>query len=175
MTKGQSSVSTSLDLEPAAYYQLLWESGLAGFPGPGDLPGHLKPERIQKTLAQGRAALLSPGKKSAPGPAITLPRLGDAALRERSEAFAGWRLADDNRSLVRPFVLDSSEAALGFAAFITGILQAAGSFPAMAVVLNTVWVVLTNPRVRGLTEVELALAERLSRQSPDHPSQANVS
>ncbi|MEM7048670.1 MAG: 4a-hydroxytetrahydrobiopterin dehydratase [Acidobacteriota bacterium] len=175
MSSSPTTVSQPDELDPVAYYQLLWESGLSAFPVPGDLPGHLKPERIQSTLTRGREALLGTGDTAAPELSVALPRLSSVKLYDRRSDYEGWRLSQDNRCLVRPFVLQSSAAALSFAAFVSGIIQAAGALPALAVVLNTAWVILTTPASGAITEVDLVLARRLSEQCPDHPKQANAS
>ncbi|MEM7482088.1 MAG: hypothetical protein AAF481_13010, partial [Acidobacteriota bacterium] len=45
-------------LEPARYFQFLWQSGLAALPGPGDFPDYLTPGRIQETLSRGYEGLV---------------------------------------------------------------------------------------------------------------------
>ncbi|MEM7050327.1 MAG: 4a-hydroxytetrahydrobiopterin dehydratase [Acidobacteriota bacterium] len=159
----KSSSELSTPCPPTRYYQVLWQAGLAALPGPGDLPDYLKPERIQKSLEGGLGAQLAL-PATAVGPSAEPTQATVMSLEDIfyvAEELPGWHLADDNRALVRGYVLPDSEAAVAFAAFVAGVTQASGAMPSFAVVLNTVWVVLTDPVAGGITAAEVALAGRL--------------
>ncbi|MEM7481741.1 MAG: 4a-hydroxytetrahydrobiopterin dehydratase [Acidobacteriota bacterium] len=80
-------------LTPTGYYQLVWESGLAALPGPGDLPSYLKPERIQKSLTAGLPKLVAFAAEKADLP-------GDSLKPERIQK---------NATATRPQPADSSD------------------------------------------------------------------
>ena len=96
---------------------------------------------------------------------------GKLTAKEREEALSGldgWRLADEDKAIVRTFTFADFNAAFGFMARVALVAEKMDHHPDWSNSYKTVEVRLSSHDVGGLSRRDIELAEAMNKIAVSH-------
>jgi 4a-hydroxytetrahydrobiopterin dehydratase len=108
------------------------------------------------------AAVATGGKRTKARPAVS--PMKSERVQSRLIKMPGWETTSDGKSIVRTYELPSFRAALAFVAWVGELAEAADHHPDLDVRFRKVIVRCTSWDAGGITERDLALADRIDHR-----------